>query len=228
MITAFFDLDGTLCTEHIWRALMRYFNEHRRRQLLVRAFWAAHFPLWPVHRLGLLSRERFFRLWVNDIAWLLVGLRPEEAQAIFHWVTDQALIPSLRLDVAEVLRRHQAEGHLMVLVSGAFEELLACIGERLGVQHVVGTRLEVKRGRYSGRAVKPSCFGDDKVTLLTELLAKRGLEVDFSQSFSYGDSFFDVPVLELVGNPVAVYPDSELWDYALQRGWQIIGEPREA
>jgi HAD superfamily hydrolase (TIGR01490 family) len=226
MIAAFFDLDGTLCTEHVWQALTKYFKKHRRRRLLLDAFLATHLSLWPLHRLGLLSRERFFRLWIKNMPWLLVGLRPEEGQAIFHWVTDQALIPSLRPDVAEALRHHQAEGHLVVLVSGAFEDLLACIGGRLGVQHVVGTRLELRNGRYSGRAIKP-CFGQDKVTLLTELLRKSGLAADFSQSFSYGDSFFDVPVLELVGNPVAVYPDDELWDYASQRGWQIIGEPKE-
>jgi len=225
MIAAFFDLDGTLCTEHIWRALMRYFNEHSRRRLLVRAFWAAHFPLWPLHRLGLLSRERFFRLWVSDMPWLLVGLRQEEAQEVFRWVTDQALLPSLRPDVAEILRQHQAEGHLVVLVSGAFEELLAYLGERLGVQHVVGTRLEVKRARYSGRAVRP-CFGQDKVALLTEYLDRNGLEADLGQSFAYGDSIFDVSILELVGNPVAVYPDGQLWDYASQRGWRVIGEPK--
>jgi HAD superfamily hydrolase (TIGR01490 family) len=227
MIAAFFDLDGTLCTEHVWQALTKYFKKHRRRRLLLNAFLATHLSLWPLHRLGLLSRERFFRLWIKNMPWLLVGLRPEEGQAIFHWVTDEALIPSLRPDVAEVLRHHQAEGHQVVLVSGAFEELLAVIGERLGVQHVVGTRLELKNGRYSGRAIKP-CFCQDKVTLLTELLDKRGLEVDLSQSFSYGDGIFDVPVLELVGNPVAVYPDTQLWDYASQRGWQIIGEPKES
>ncbi len=227
MIAAFFDLDGTLCTEHVWQAFNKYFTKHRRRRLLANAFLVTHFSLWPLHRLGLLSQEWFFRSWVNDMAWLLVGLRREEGQAIFRWVTDQALIPSLRPDVAEVLRQHQAEGHQVVLVSGAFEKLLACVGERLGVQHVVGTRLELNRGRYSGRAAKPSCFGHDKVALLTELLEKRGLDVDLSQSFAYGDSIFDVPVLELVGNPVAVYPDSQLWDYALQRGWKVIGEPKE-
>lgn len=227
MIAAFFDLDGTLCTEHIWHAFSRYFTAHRRRRLLAHAFVIAHFSLWPLHRLGLLSLERFFRSWVDDMAWLMVGLRPKEGQEMFRWITDQALIPSLRPDVAEVLRQHQTQGHLVVLVSGAFEELLACVGERLGVQHVVGTRLEVNRGRYSGRAIKPSCFGQDKVVLLTALLTNSGLDVDLSQSFAYGDSISDIPMLELVGNPIAVYPDRQLWDYALQRGWQIIGEPRE-
>jgi HAD superfamily hydrolase (TIGR01490 family) len=227
MIAAFFDLDGTLCTEHVWHALIRYFTEHRRRRLLIRTFLVTHLPLWPLHRLGLVSRERFFRSWVNDMAWLMVGLRSGEGQEMFRWVADQALLPSLRPDVAEVLRQHQAQGHQVVLVSGAFEEPLACVGERLGVQHVVGTRLELNRGRYTGRAAKPSCFGDDKVALLTELLARSGLEVDLSQSFSYGDSIFDVPVLELVGNPVAVYADNELWNYASQRGWRILGEAKE-
>jgi len=223
MTAAFFDLDGTLCAEHVWQAFNKYFTEHHRRRLLLNAFLVFHFSLWPLHRLGLLSRARFFRLWIKHMPWLLVGLRPEEGQEIFRWVTDQALIPSLRPDVAEVLRQHQAEGRQVILVSGAFEELQACLGERLGVQHVVGTRLELTRGRYSGRAVKP-CFGPDKVVLLTELLTKSGLEVDFSQSFAYGDGIFDVPLLELVGNPVAVYPDSQLREYASQRGWQIIGD----
>ena len=122
--------------------------------------------MWPLHRLGLLSRVRFFRLWIEHMPWLLVGLRPEQGQEIFRWVTDQALIPSLRPDVAEVLRQHQAEGHQVILVSGAFEELLTYLGERLGIQHVVGTGLELRNGRYSGRAIKP-CFGPDKVVLLT-------------------------------------------------------------
>ena len=206
MIAAFFDLDGTLCAEHVWQAFNKYFTEHHRRRLLLNAFLVFHFSLWPLYRLGLLSRARFFRLWIKHMPWLLVGLRP---------------------DVVEVLRQHQAKGHQVILVSGAFEELLACLGERLGVQHVVGRRLELKRGRYSGRATEPPCFGPDKVVLLTELLTRRGLEVDFSQSFAYGDGIFDVPMLELVGNPVAVYPNSQLWDHALQRGWQIIGEPKE-
>ena len=102
MIAAFFDLDGTLCTEHVWQALAKYFKKHGRRRLLLNAFLVTHLSLWPVHRLGLLSRKRFFRLWIKNMPWLLVGLRPEEGQEIFQWVTDQALIPSLRPDVAEV------------------------------------------------------------------------------------------------------------------------------
>ena len=90
MIAAFFDLDGTLCTEHVWRAFSKYFTEHRRRRLLFDAFLAAHLSLWPLQRLGWLSRARLFRLWTNHMPWLLVGLRPEEGQEIFRWVTDQA------------------------------------------------------------------------------------------------------------------------------------------
>ncbi len=90
MIAAFFDLDGTLCAEHVWRALGKYFKKHRRRRLLLNAFMVTHLSLWPLHRLGLLSRARFFRLWIKHMPWLLVGLRPEDGQEIFRWVTDEA------------------------------------------------------------------------------------------------------------------------------------------
>jgi hypothetical protein len=90
MLAAFFDLDGTLCAKHVWQAFNKYFNEHHRRRLLFNAFLTAHLSLWPLHRLGLLSRARLFRLWIKNMPWLLVGLQPEEGQDIFRWVTDQA------------------------------------------------------------------------------------------------------------------------------------------
>ncbi len=41
------------------------------------------------------------------------------------------------------------------------------------------------------------------------MAAKRG--IDLSESYAYSDSESDLPMLELVGNPVAVNPDSRCW-----------------
>src|SRR5919106_1545789 len=45
--------------------------------------------------------------------------------------------------------------------------------------------------------------------------------IDLSGSFAYTDSITDQPMLEEVGNPVAVNPDRELRRIAEQRGWRI-------
>jgi len=47
--------------------------------------------------------------------------------------------------------------------------------------------------------------------------------VNLSSSYAYGDRVQDIPVLEMVGHPVAVYPDKELLTYANERGWTVIG-----
>jgi phosphoserine phosphatase len=52
------------------------------------------------------------------------------------------------------------------------------------------------------------------------------LGIDLQKSYFYTDSIVDLPVLERVGNPVAVHPDSELATLAVERGWKIIGDQK--
>jgi phosphoserine phosphatase len=55
-------------------------------------------------------------------------------------------------------------------------------------------------------------------------LSESEQPVELSESFAYADSITDQPVLEVVGHPVAVYPDQALADLALGSDWSIIGE----
>lgn len=227
-IAAFFDLDGTLCTEHLWRALSRYCHVHHRRRAIAYSYLIAHMALWPLHTTGILSKRRFFRMWASDLAWFVAGLTKEEASEVFCWVVDECIAPTFRPDVLKILHRHQSQEHLVVLVSGTLRDLLDVVGERLGVNHLVGTKLEAVGARYTGRVIEPLCFGQGKVELLRDFLSDDGLQVDFGSSFAYADSIFDVPMLELVGHPVAVYPSEELETYASQKGWCIVGGSDEA
>jgi phosphoserine phosphatase len=43
--------------------------------------------------------------------------------------------------------------------------------------------------------------------------------------YAYGDTAMDIPLLEHADHPVAVYPDKRLNAVAVERGWQILGEP---
>lgn len=222
MIAAFFDLDGTLFDGHIWEALKRHHETHRLKLGTMRVYIWSHMALWPLYSLGLLSRERFYGLWVKHMAWLVGGLTLERAEMVWAWITEREVIPRLRPDVVERLHEHQIQGHRVVLVSGTFEPLLAAIGEPLGVTEVVGTRLEARNGRYTGRAVPPVCLGAGKLARLREYLARRGEGIDLAASYAYADGDVDIPVLEAVGHPVAVYPGPELAAIAAQRGWPVI------
>jgi phosphoserine phosphatase len=87
---------------------------------------------------------------------------------------------------------------------------------------MLGTGLETKGATYTGRVIDAVCFGEHRVSRIKDYIKKNGLEVDFAKSYAYGDMKWDYPVLELVGNPVAVYPDADLRAYARSKDWKII------
>jgi HAD superfamily hydrolase (TIGR01490 family) len=159
---------------------------------------------------------------MEDLGGIFKGASEEEALEVFHWVTDNCIIKSLRSDVVDILHQHKQSGHIVVVVSASFSEFLEVIGQKLDVPNVIGTKLEMVDGRYTGKVIKPLCFGENKAELLEEFINQNRLEIDLSSSFAYADSIFDVPLLKLVGNPVATYPDKDLRQLAEHNGWRIL------
>lgn len=132
-------------------------------------------------------------------------------------------VETARRDTLSVLRWHQEEGHIVILVSGAFQPFLREVASLLGINHTVGTALEEAGDCYTGRLAGPFCHGDDRAHLVRRFIEVSGVDVNLSSSYAYGDRVQDIPLLEMVGHPVAVYPDKELLTYANERGWTVIG-----
>ena len=141
---------------------------------------------------------------------------------MFEWITDNYFMKLSRPDVMALLQRHRNENHITVFLSGSFSDFLEVIKQELDIDYIVGTKLEVINDVYSGRIIKPLCFGINKAKLLEEFINQARLNIDFGLSFAYADSVLDAPMLQLVGNPVATYPDRELLTLAKRRGWQIL------
>jgi HAD superfamily hydrolase (TIGR01490 family) len=140
---------------------------------------------------------------------------------VWAWVIENYLAHQWRIDVREILERHRAQGDLAVLVSSGPEPLLRHIGLSLGVEHVLGTNFETRGGRYTGRAIKPICIGEFKAKFAQKYLQDQGYPVDYEKSKTYADSTTDLELLEMVGHPVATYPDDALRKIAQSRGWTI-------
>jgi HAD superfamily hydrolase (TIGR01490 family) len=226
MIAAFFDLDGTLYSGHIWLALKRHHQTHGLKLPTLYLYIITHMGLWPLYRAGLVSRARFYGAWAKHMPWLIAGLTREDADRVFQWIVEQDVLPQLQQDVVEILRQHQQEGHRVVLVSGTFQPLLERIAEALRVGDALGTRLAQRNGRYTGGIVPPLCMGRGKARRIRAFLERDGRGISLGESFAYTDSVSDLPVLEMVGHPVAVYPEEELAALAAERGWPVVGTVR--
>ncbi len=220
---AFFDFDGTLYTGHVWKDLSDYYRQRGERRLLLWAYLLSHIALRPLNLLGVLSTERFYGLWARDLTWVLRGLSHEEGLSLLRHILEWRILPGLRPDVVERLRRHQRDGHLVMLVSGGFRELLEMLASELDIPYVVGTEAKVVGGRYIGRATGPAITGRGKVEGVRLLAEREGLELDWAACYAYADSRTDIPLLEKVGHPVAVHPDEVLEAHARERGWEILG-----
>jgi phosphoserine phosphatase len=108
------------------------------------------------------------------------------------------------------------------LVSGTFAPWLATVARRLEVPHAIGTPLETRDGRYTGRIIPPLCNGQDKLVRVQQYTAGQGIEIDWAASYAYGDRISDIPLLDRVGHPTVVSPEPELLAHADAAGWPVL------
>lgn len=226
---AFFDLDGTLTSENAWRGIMAYFEERKLRRNTHRIFMFAHMSLYMLRKAGLLDESTFRSQWAAHLAWYVRGMSEAQAQPAWDWVADEFMQRPgpdgkglWRQEILAVLQEHLRAGDLVMLVSSGPQPLIQSFARRLGVTHALGTVFELRQGRYTGRSLQPVCIDQYKASLARHRLEESGLQVDLAASHAYADASTDLHLLEMVGNPTAVYPDEGLRQQAIQRGWRIL------
>lgn len=221
MIAAFFDVDGTLYGGRVWAGLMEYWRAHGRA-LDARLYYLRFMPHYIARQLKLISEERFRAPWAQHLAWPMRGWTEAQARACFDWVAREYLQPLRHEHSIARLHEHQAQGHIVVLVSSGLTPLLEAISATLSVQHVVGTPVERRDGRLTGRTLPPLVIGERKASVTCQRLREWGLGIDLAGSFAYADSISDLTLLELVGHPTVVKPDEPLAVLARERHWPVL------
>jgi len=128
------------------------------------------------------------------------------------------IMPRLSPDGLSVLEAHRRDGHRMAVVTATHSFLSGAIGDAIGVE-VIAPVVEIEDGRVTGRILGLPAFREKKIARVEAWLGEALRDVPEGQSYFYSDSANDLPLLEAVGNPVAVNADDKLAQVALQRGW---------
>ncbi len=119
-----------------------------------------------------------------------------------------------------LVNAHLAKGHTVAIISAATPYQVNPIARDLNIHHVMCTRMEVNRGKFTGNIVEPACWGEGKAYAAKELCKEHNL--DLSKSYFYTDSASDAPLLEIVGNPRPVNPDTKLSALAFKNNWPVF------
>jgi HAD superfamily hydrolase (TIGR01490 family) len=131
--------------------------------------------------------------------------------------------PRICADARALLARHRAAGETIVLTTATNRVITEAIARDLGVDHHIATEVEVVDGRCTGRTSGVLNMRTGKVERLRSWLAERGLdEAALKAATFYSDSINDMPLLGVVGRPVAVDPDDRLHAAALRHRWPVL------
>jgi fatty acyl-CoA reductase len=212
-VAAIFDVDGTLVGSNV----VSYYAWLKMREMpaAARPFWAATFlakiPFyWALDKV---SRAHFNRAFYKNYA----GWEPSRARHLGQESFSGFTLSRIYPEALACLREHKRAGHRVVLLSGALDFLLDPFKDL--ADDVLSASLAEEDGVYTGELSGAPVAGEARARMLASFARKRG--VDLASSYAYADSISDLPMLEAVGNPVAVNPDRRLAEAARSRGWQL-------
>ena len=212
---AIFDLDGTIMStnvieQYLWARLPEL---SRTQQLAEVGQVMRHLPSYL--RAEQRDRGTFLRA-------VYRRYRGADLAALEHFV-DTSLAPHIlsRLSPEAVrrIREHRAAGHTTILVTGVVRPLTRPLQPLFDV--IVAADLGVdEEGRCTGFLTGPPVVGESRAAWLKHYATQHGVALD--RSFAYADSHSDLPMLETVGNAVAVSPDIALMRAATRNQWSVV------
>ncbi|MGH8794377.1 MAG: HAD family hydrolase, partial [Stackebrandtia sp.] len=212
---AFFDVDNTL----VHGASIYWFA----RGLVARRFFSRSDLLsfaWKQARFRLGGENHGHIEHVKESALSFVaGRRVEDFVTLGEEIFDDTIEDKIWSGTQALAEAHLAAGQRVWLVTATPVELADIIARRLGFTGAIGTVGEIHDGVYTGRLVSDIMHGPAKAHAIRELAEMEGL--DLSLCTAYSDSSNDMPMLSLVGHPVAVNPDPALRRQARHHGWQV-------
>ena len=154
----------------------------------------------------------------DQLTAMVRGWKVDEVEHIVHETLHTVVTPAIYAEARELIDFHKAAGHTVVIISASAETLVRPIAEELGVDVIAATELEVIDGEFTGEILHYR-KGPAKAEAVLEIAEELGIALE--DSFAYSDSATDIPMLELVGHPVAVNPDRPLKKHALENSWDI-------
>lgn len=208
---AFFDMDNTVLsidTGTSWMRFLRQRGELSRLEMARTLWWGA------LYKVAMLDLETLATRLVADLEGQPEAEMIAKAEDWHRSHVDGTIAVAAR----RAIDRHRERGDEVVLLTGSTQYAAETVARRLGIDHVLCSRLEVNEGRFTGK-LAAMCFGSHKVTIAERFAAERGL--DLRRSFFYSDSYNDLPMLSRVGVAIAVNPDARLRRHARRTGWRV-------
>lgn len=213
---AFFDVDNTVMQGasifHLAKGL------HRRKFFTTRDIAGAAWKQAYFRIVGVEDPEHVAEARSAALSFI-AGHTTTELETLGEEIFDEAMAHRIWPGTRALAQLHLDQGQRVWLVTAAPIEIATIIARRLGLTGAMGTVAEHINGVYTGRLVGEMLHGPAKGEAILALAAREGL--DLSRCSAYSDSYNDLTMLSLVGDPCAINPDAKLRAHAKAEGWRI-------
>ncbi|MGO4256509.1 HAD family hydrolase [Marmoricola sp. RAF53] len=213
---AFFDVDNTVMQGASIFLLAKGLHKRKfftTRDILGAAWKQAYFRI-----VGVEDPEHVAEARSAALAFI-AGHTTEELERLGEEIFDEAMAHRIWPGTRALAQLHLDQGQRVWLVTAAPIEIASIIARRLGLTGAMGTVAEHINGVYTGRLVGEMLHGPAKGEAILALAEREGL--DLSRCSAYSDSYNDLTMLSLVGDPCAINPDARLRHHAREHGWRI-------
>lgn len=213
---AFYDLEGTLVSTNLVHTLGFY---AKRQQGLIQTIKKSAGTLAKLPFFGitdLYSRNVFNEVFFQSYK----GFSQDRLRYFSDELFEEVLKPAIYDGTPELIAQGKKIGQRQVVLTGALDFTIARLMDHLRIDDFVANRLEFVNGYATGRVLPPVMASATKAKWIREYAERE--KINLSESYAYSDSISDLPMLSIVGHPVAVNPDFRLRQAARQHDWAII------
>ena len=151
---------------------------------------------------------------------LTAGWHRSEIEQLVEETLDEVAAPLVYAEALFLIDEHKRNGRDVYIVSASPEQVVRPVARHVGVSKIIASRVKTDEAGFFLPELERYAMGQGKVDAINEIVEQQ--DIDLEGSYAYSDSITDLPMMEMVGNPVAVNPEKELRKVTEERGWPIL------
>jgi HAD superfamily hydrolase (TIGR01490 family) len=155
----------------------------------------------------------------NAACEFIKGHNVIEIEKIGQEIYEEYVSPAIWQGTVEIAQEHLSKGEEVWLVTATPLDMASLMVKRLGFTGALGTKAEVENGVYTGKMIGNLLHGREKALAIVELANQNGFSLE--NCYGYSDSHHDIPLLEAVGSPRVINPDTLLRIRAYRDNWPV-------
>lgn len=150
----------------------------------------------------------------------LLNLNKDELYNTLHKVVRDSIIPVVFKGAKERIKFHNDRGDTIVIVTSTMDYLVEHVAEQLNIKYFIAAPMEKVNGVITGRQCGLVPYQKDKVVRIKEFIKEHNLSLE--ETYGYGDSINDIPMLEMCEHRFAVNPNANLLEHPFIKECQIV------